>query len=587
MSNSLLLGGLEVMGLTAPGNPNPEYRLGTGLDFGALNPDTVTLSSLLLDGDFTTGQRTPNKTWTITILVSSPVVATRLDLSTRMDTLLQAIYAETFTVVWTPSSGVSNNYVGYRAACSPIKSIIQNDQLTEQITIVFGSTPFAASTALQVVAVPASGAVAQLQIDGMNSGSFTNGTLSTTTKYEGAGSMSVTMFGAFTSGLTKYTSLAGGRTITSVNLSAYPTFGARVRWDQAPANFNVSAGLSLTDSTGKSAAVFAPTIAMVAGDTGFALALFNFISGPGLIIPAGFNWAAITSWAINLTTNSVSSPSFANKTAFIDDLRGYPPGSISNSDAQGGVLVIPVGGSARTPVGLQIDRNGSTFTNAIVHSPPIDQDPDVTIHIGVSIGSDATIPAANMNYDDSFSVLGTITANGSGTRVVTVLVTQKIGATTIATKTWTTTVTGTGNTLVDLTPPDGPLTLPLVAQPPENTNGSLVFHIASAGGSADTWTNIDLLSTSGQSVLVTGLGAAIPSEALYIDQPQPGIGVGNVYTAGSIARTSAFSAAALAMISGGPIQFEPGNNKLLVASSSGALGATASFYNRWLDEALN
>jgi hypothetical protein len=218
-----------------------------------------------------------------------------------------------------------------------------------------------------------------------------------------------------------------------------------------------------------------------------------------------------------------------------------------------------------------------TMTNCLIHFPPGEQDPDCTILAGLSAGT-VTVPAANVNYNDTFTVVGLLSSSAAGTRTVTVTVTQKVGATTLGSTSFTASITGT-QTIVPL----GQIVLPLYAVPTDNTNGSIVILISSAG---DTWSDVALCSTRGQTILLTGLPAA--TTGVYVDLPDVTTETGPVYIT-TTDRTAAYAANAVSgssMIpSGGAPLLEPGFvNRVLVASTNGAPGAIGTYYPKWLDE---
>lgn len=737
MTNSLQLAGLEMVGTTT----NPEYRLATGLDTGQLLPVTASLSSLILDGAVITGETTGNRVWNLTVLVFS-LDGTRLTLSRNVDTLLSAVNADTFPVVWTPTGCPSTNYTAYRSTATPQKTLLLNDVLFAQVALSFETGPFGVSSAPQSTTVSAVGGPGQLQIDGMNSGTFTGGAvLSTATKFEGAGSMQYTLPAA-TNGVT---SVNGGRTFPGgpFDLSSKSLVAMRIM----PASSHVADGeffLGLTDSHG---------VLNLIPSSGYVLSVgtWRLVTFDLAYLRSGFDQTSVASWGIGGNIN-VSAGYTAGTFMYFDDFRAYPPGSVGNSTAEGTVLNVPAfAGSARTPVAVAVARSAAaqtsgniltaadssmessiggwapavnctvasstaqalqgthslaitavaagsveafagvgskavvtpntvytltgasraaatprpflyfvrwsdrseniigsditptvndtttgwtttsatltsppnaafadvvvqynaaatgevhyadavgivvgaaapwvigtgiyqgafafTVANLLLHSPPTSQDPDATILAGLSAGT-VTIPDANMNYDDTFSVVAFLSGSATASRTITATLTQKVGATTVATATLNAAVSGT-QTILSL----GGIALPLVAVPTDNSNGSLIIAITSSNGT-DAFTDVALCSTSGQTILLPTLPAG--TTAVYVDQPDPTVGVGPLYCSATD-RTSAFSCANLANPLGGPLIFEPGNNQLLVASTSGAPNASLTVPSAWLDEAL-
>lgn len=580
MTNVLTLNGITVIG-----NPTQQYQVATGVDFGEIVPDTTTISSLLLDGDIVSGDRTGNRTWNMTILVKSTASPpTRVDLSAAIDNLLSALNVDTFPVTWTPT-GCPTSVVQTRGrpTIQSVKQLSENDATYASVTLTFETLPFLLSSTPQSVSVAPSGGAASLQVDGMNTGTFTNGTLNTTTKYEGAGSMSTTLSKGSGPAAHFYyiggvSTTSAGRAITSVNLSTYVAASLRIEVNATlvPAPLTFNAQLVLSSSGGSATWNVIASLSIANGDTSFQIIYFDLTATP-IATTGTLNLAAVTGWQVfpsgQFTGTPASQPSTI--TAIFDDLRVYPSGSVSGSTTEGTVWNIPsVLGSARTPISLGVTRpSAGTFTNVVLHSPPTSQDPDLAILVGLISGT-ATVAAANMNYNGTYSVLGVLTTSASGARTVTATFTQKIGATTIATQTLTVPITGT-LTLVPL----GQIALPLAAIPPESNGGSLVIALSSAG---DTWADVVLCDTEGQTILITGLGST--TEAVFVDAPTALQSIGPIYQS-TTDRTAAFNAMNLALPNGGPILFEPGNNKIVAVSSSGAPGLAIGYTPAYLDEA--
>src|SRR4051812_41085887 len=119
MVASLIVAGYELLG----GTTNPEYRLAPGFDFGDGEPDQTTIASLYLDGDTVSGERTRNRTFDlpVNVLGANPV-----DLAGKVDTLLAAVSAATFTVQWTPDGGLPVLFDCYRATWKRPRSLVHD-----------------------------------------------------------------------------------------------------------------------------------------------------------------------------------------------------------------------------------------------------------------------------------------------------------------------------------------------------------------------------------------------------------------------------------------------------------------------------
>lgn len=567
VANSLTVGGYELIGRRV----NPEYKLGSGMDFGEVMPDTATISSLLLDGDVISGERTGNRTWNLVAVV---IGGNRADLAIKVGTFIDAINSDTFQVVWTPDGCASSLFTAYRATFTVQKNLAIQGQFVAQVVFSFQTGPFAASLTPSSISVTASSAPAQIQVDGMNSGSFTHGFLDTTNRYEGAGSVTTLMTQSPTTGIVTPNTFS--RTISSTNLSAYNAMSVRLRDLNIPTpGFSGPAKVTLTltlFSTGGSNTYAPVTITITPRDTAWHLISFDLTLATS---SGSVDLSAVTSWAI--TVAIVTSTLCTGLTVNLDDLRAYPPASIGNMTGEGAVLTIPaVAGTARTPVALAVDIGGSTFTNLLLHSPPVGQNPDTTILAGLSGGGSATVPSAKMKYDSTYSVVVAFSTTATASRTITVTVTQNIGAGFVS-QAITTTVSGP-QFLLSV----GEITLPLMAIPPENTICSTTIAVTSSNVT-DAFTDVALCDTQGQTILINGMGST--NTRAYVDQPDPLVGIGDVYQSATD-RTGAFSAMQFAVISGGPMLFEPGDNRLLLLSTAGAPNVTVSLYPQYLDEAL-
>lgn len=548
VSNSLTVAGLEQVGDVT----DPEYHLGkhtnggqgSGLDFGEILPDTDVLSSLLLDGDIITGERTGNRTWNLVTVVLGD---DRADLAVKVNAFVQAINQDSYQVVWTPEGCAPSVFTASRATFAVAKDFAKNGELVAEVVYSFETGPFARSLAPTSTGVSATGGPSSLQVDGMNSGSFLAGTLDTSIKYEGAGSCKLASGGT----------QVAARVITSTDLSAYAAISVRVR---AGTNVKVNVSMTLTDNAAHSAKVSTGQSHLNTGWTLIQFAAGSFI---------GVDLAHVTRWQIVVSTGTGH--------FWVDDLRAFPAASVGNSTPEGTVLTVPaILGSARTPVALAVDRSGMDMSSLLLHSPPGGQDPDLTILAGLAFDA-VVVPDANMNYDGTYSVIAFVGLSDTADRTITAAFTQTAPGGITEVMTLTVPVTGT-QTMISL----GEIALPLFTTPSENVGCALQIEIASDG--TDTFTDVALCDTQGQTVLITDV--LVDAKSFYVDEPVPTVGVGPVYASTTTDRTQAVSAIDRALISGGPMLFEPGDNRLLVASTSGAPNVTVTYTPAWLDEAL-
>lgn len=561
--DSLLVGGFEMLGAVT----NPEYRLSRGgFGLGDPEPDTATISSLLLDGDQVTGVRTKNRQVTLAVNVTSPVTVTRSDLTAKIDTLRQAVNAESFTVQWTPAGGLPVMFDCYRATVTRTRSILQDNQLWAQLTLTFQALPFGRSPVAQTIAGATS-----LQVDSFDTAP-TGATLDTTTKFEGTGSAKFTpaSLGNF-----QYSNAAApvSRAFTAKDLSTYPTVSLRVLLGFS-FGANLQTVLTLSSASGSSTfqTFMGPT------QTGWMLPTFN-LSNPVATTGGGVDLTAVTGYS--LTTSLVG----AHPTTgliHVDDLRAVNTTALISTTA-GQVLLMPaVIGSARTPVSLA--ATATSIDAVLLHSPPADQDVNAGILVGVTVSaapfeaSGITIPAAECGYRGTFSLLLGTSATPSGTNTVTVTVAQFENGVQVASKALT--VTYTAPLLTGPVIPVGDITLPLRATATDNAQTTYTLDINHTAGS-DAYTDVMFCDVRGQTVIAVPPASA---EAVYVDAPTVGQGVGPIMASAAVDRTQAYGIFDGVLAVGGPILFEPGTNKLMTWCRSAALTVAATYYPRWLDE---
>lgn len=580
MTDSLLLDGLyELIG----GATNPEYRLMPSSDaLGQPAPDTALIAGTLLDGDRVTGLRSANRNVTLPIMVTG---TSRSDIAVKVNRLLQVVDAQSkssFTLTWQPDGGLPVIFDCYRGGYTRERIITREAQLVTVVTLAFQANPFGRSDVINSI----SAVSPQLQIDSMDATTPPTGaTRDTTNKYEGTASASTAAvrhsFAVFGGTQYSYSSANALRTITAVDLSSFPSVGVRVRWVAPVVGSAWSCTVTLYLGDGSNTGSVTTGFAVAGGSTAWQLVTFPLAS---LVPVAGtLNLTAVTQWQLlfgtarkTLTTAPTASPNPVN----YDDLRAYPAASTAVSTPEGAVVTIPaVAGSARSPLAVSADRGGSALADLLVHHPPIWQDLDAQI-LAQLVTNTVTIAAANNTFRGTYTLwllLGTL---GSGTRTVTVTLTHKQGATTLATATLVRTYSATPGHGIAI----GEVTLPLKDVPAENVADTLVIAVSSTGGTADTFTDVALCDTSGETVWIGSPPAS--SLGVYVDEPDPATECPAVYASTTTDRTAAVSVLgdANTRFGGGGLFVVPGDNRLLTASSSGTPNLVASYYDRWLDE---
>lgn len=595
---SLLIAGIE----TIDKSINPDVRVATGgasalegLDFGEGVPDQATIASLYLDGDAVIGRRTGNRLMQIPLNIygTSP-----MDIATKIDTIRKAVAVDAFPVQWTPAGGLPVIFDCFRATVQRIHNPNKEAAGRGNLLLTFPAKPFGRSPDLQ--AVTAEGTSTQL--DDFDTAP-TGATLVTTTKYEGTGSGRATLTnGQFPSSGTKlgiwaHTTTPVSRSLGSVDLTDATAVTLRLRW--SPPQIKVNGGtaqnwttrlyatLTLTSAAGNVTLPRVTVAKLKSGSTAWNRVTFALTDVGDLDI------AAVTGYSVTLETDvtydHVSSGAravytFAASTssAYFDDLRWVPPSSALTSTTHGANLLLPaIVGSARAPVNLELAAaDASVFTAFVLHTPPEDQDIDAQILIpldGGDIDQTVTIDQPNARFDGTYSVVLGVDTSGGGDVSVTVTIQQYAGVLTVGPAT-VLTVDYTSGPLVI---PVGEITLPLFAVPDDNDATSFTVQVEITG--ADRFTELMLLDTTGQTVF-TDINM-INRAALYVDEPDALRSGPSVYGS-TTDRTAAVSTIHTCVVSGGPIVFEPGDNKLLAWVSSDVPMVTATYYPRWLDERI-
>lgn len=560
MADSLLLGGYELLGAAA----DPEYRLDPNFAFGDGQPDTTTISGLLLDGDEITGARTKNREFSLDLHVLG---ASRSDLSNRIDLIRRVVDSDTFPLQWTPDGGLPLVWECSKGLTTRKRSIRKDAQLIADLTCAFAGEPFGRSTDLQTIAA----ATSTSQIDSYATAP-TGATLNTTTKYEGTGSATANLARI---GVTNAYTRTVSRAIAQ-NLSAFAGMTLRAYNTGDTTNGTLSLTLTLTSAGGSTS--YPATLTISPSNVGtWQLASWAFSAGT-VVTGTGVDLTAVTSYSVLLSY--VGSITTIHPNFYIDDLRATPAASPIISTTHGGVVLLPATiGSARAPVNLVL-TNGSTIAAAVLHSPPTGQDPDLGILTALSTASTnqtVTIAAANAEFAGTYSVVLGVGTPGTGSVTATVTITQKSNGVQVAQQVLATTYTAP---LTSSLVPVGDVTLPLRAVPVDNSTTTFDIQVVITG--TDRYSDVMLLDTAGQTVIAD---PATATAAIYVDTPTALNGIGGVYAAGSTNdRTSAFGILDVSIVTGGPILFEPGNNKLLAWVPANAPVVTVSYYPRWLDE---
>lgn len=577
------------------GNPNWQlYRGQQAWDMGSPAPDIAVIVGNLLSGDRVSGTRSGNRPVVLPLLLRATSTLTRAG---NLNGLLRTVDCQppndSFHLLWTPAGGKTVIYDCFRGGYQRPRSLAVENAGATVVILSFQASPFGRSDIPQSIAV----AVPQTQIDAMDATTPpTNTTRDTAVKYEGTASARITLTRRTSSIYFYYDSPTVSRTITAIDLSAMSSISFRMRWPSPTSGTGTAktwklasdldfAGSEMTLSDGtRSATVAVPSESFPSGDTSqhlISVPLSAFLDANPLL-----NLAHITSWSLLFATQVqyMTNAPASTSSMWIDDLRAYPSSSTAMTTAEGAVLTVPaVLGTAPAPAAIAVSRpGGGTMADLLVHRPPADQSPDAQILSPLSgTPKTVTIPAANNTFKGTYDIVLVATTLGSGTRTVTVQIDHKQGATTIGSEQESTTYTNppTGKLIVV-----GRVTLPIVPVPAENVSDTIVITVTSVGGTADTFASVALLDTRGETQIFGALLSG--TTVVYIDEPESIADIGEAYASATdrTAGTGLLGAGASTRADGGPIAWQPGDNRLMLVSSSGAPQMASTHYPRWHED---
>lgn len=158
------LGGGSGIASSLPMCDGAVFTLNPGFDMGAPQPTTDEVATLVLDGERPFGTRASNRTIELPISISAP---DRLTLAGAIETLLQLMENQTFSITWTrdPEGGIPLPLVFdcFRAEPSkPVYDLIDARQYSAGITVTCQALPYGHSDVAEQIAFssPLSGTTA-------------------------------------------------------------------------------------------------------------------------------------------------------------------------------------------------------------------------------------------------------------------------------------------------------------------------------------------------------------------------------------------------------------------------------------------
>lgn len=567
MADSLTIGGVEVV--YSSQTSTAHVALAADYDFGAPAPTVAEVMSRFLDGAAVTGRASGNREISLTLAVFG---GTRAQRRTLVAQLAQVVDSSCFEVTFTPDDGYAMTFDCFRGVTSG-RTVSVGQREGYAVTVTFPALPFGRSPKPEVVV----GTGSEVQIDALETAA-TGGTQNTTDKYEGAASNNLSLsFGGY--------SVATGqlsRTVASKNLSAASALRVRVRFSHTLGSvIGVKFKVRL-DSAAESSwfTPEEPISAFQQNDGTWYAVTLPLSNETAVVGSAVVNRAAVTGWAFEAQVDA----GYNNSTTVamqVDDLRALPTGSSSSATARGAVYNLPgVKGTARTPCAVQLSRGGG-MNAALVHRPPADAPMDAKILVGLdstnTTSKDYAI-AAPAPYAGTYAVVLAVNAWGAstGTHTVDVLFDQGVGATTVETD------HRVRRQFLKADIPGrllhvGYVTLPLVQAADQGS--AISYTVTVANDALDSFTDLMLLDTRGQTVIATPTGAFA---YLFVDEPTPGVPLGPVL-ASPTDRTGAFSVLRQSFVDG-PMMLEPGSNRLLCLSPEGSPDVQVTYSPRWLTE---
>lgn len=234
------------------------------------------------------------------------------------------------------------------------------------------------------------------------------------------------------------------------------------------------------------------------------------------------------------------------------------------------------------------------FRTLIAHRPPLGAPKSFQPLVSVGAGNDVpnggtqyTMPqlagGVQADFQGTYTVyLVNASWSGTGSRTITVTVTQcEYGGGATYTVS-TIPVTVTPSQVVNGILTAGVLTLPIQNLAADNTAGYFSVSVTDTN-TADRWYDCIFLDTQGSTVVINQPASASSYLTYYVDEPDPIVTVGNILGS-QIGRPGAVSVTNNAVISGPPMSIEPSDadNILFCYSADGVAPAVAcSFFPRW------
>jgi hypothetical protein len=351
--------------------------------------------TLMLDGERPFGSRASNRTITLPIRITAPDQVT---LTAARELLMQAVDAQTFTMIYTPAStGLSTVFDCFRALpANYAYGFLQNQPIPIcNLTLTFQALPYGRTEPMGLSQVafasPLLGGVpappAPVVLDNFATVSGINWTRSTTQFVVGPGTARYTPPSWHVSPWLKAAYSRSGLSANITGLTALSVWlgqsfdtGNWPAW--APFQSNVTLRWTLTDNASHTIS-FSKLVSNVPWSNNAATPKWTRITAA---IPQGsavFNYGQVTAYSLvatNWTGNTsanVSGTYWVRMNLWLDALTANPP-SLSNPASQRGVVynIMGTAGTARTPVSTQFQLPQSGPVTSELHGtgqwwPPV------------------------------------------------------------------------------------------------------------------------------------------------------------------------------------------------------------------------
>jgi len=583
-----LLGGGNGVESNLPTCLGAVFTLDPGFDGSAPQPTTDEVASLILDGERPYGTRASNRTFTLPISVTAP---DRDTLAGALETLLQIIDADTWSLTWTRDGGLPLVFDCFRASPSkPTYDLISAAQLHASIEIAFPALPYGRSdTAVQVTfASPLAGTTPPPSPVTLDSFTTVSGAQWVQSSATIAGPFSAkwdpSIAPAHNSTGQGLPAVYSAAVTPAADISVLPKFSfwagfGSAYWyftHQAPVTFSVK----LTDSAGKTVTFGTTQSVVTSQDPSNPSWTQITVSVPQ---GAAFDYTHVAGYQITMTNSSGGGffggggPGLTYTDAYLALVTASASSAAPVASVRGAVYTLfGVEGTSHAPLSLQFTQATPTtpFSTLLAYRPdpvtPLSLNPLVPVGSGSDVPNGAThypvsslISGVNAAFNGTYSIIGvaqSFAGSSSTARTVTVNIFQyeysggPSVSTPVARSITPSTDARNGMFWLDN------VSLPIKAVAPDNTDALFDITVTS-GNTSDRFLDVLIISTQGQLAWVNT--SSTNYVRYYLDEAGTDADLG--YALGtSSSRGRAVSVMGDTIVSGGQLTADPGNVNLLV-----------------------